>query len=295
MLRLPHHWIWDSWIADDGRTYHLFFLKAPRALQDPGRRHTASSIGHATSPDLVDWTVHDDALTPAENRWDDLSLWTGSVARGDDGVWRLYYTALNSGGRGVLDQRLGLAESDDLMTWRRVGDAPLLAVDPTWYKTLDGDDTASETWRDPLVVRDPAGDGWQTPPGLHVSPRRADAAATARQRAVLHLVGARRLGARAVGRRASGAVPRGARPLRRAPGAGSRRRLGVRRLPQPRAGGDPLVRDHRSGAGTSPGRRAGPARAGLRPDPAPAPGPGRCGCSDLSTPGSRSGRRRRPR
>jgi beta-fructofuranosidase len=27
-------------------------------------------------------------------RWDDLALWTGSVARGDDGVWRLFYGEL---------------------------------------------------------------------------------------------------------------------------------------------------------------------------------------------------------
>ena len=34
MLRLEDAWIWDSWIADDGERYHLFFLKAPRALED---------------------------------------------------------------------------------------------------------------------------------------------------------------------------------------------------------------------------------------------------------------------
>ena len=30
MLRLEHDWVWDSWVADDGERYHLFFLKAPR-------------------------------------------------------------------------------------------------------------------------------------------------------------------------------------------------------------------------------------------------------------------------
>jgi beta-fructofuranosidase len=161
MLRLPDDWIWDSWIADDGGTYHLFFLKAPRALTDPGLRHTAAAIGHATSSDLSTWEYHGEALSPAETGWDDLALWTGSVARGDDGVWRMYYTALNSaGGFGVRDQRLGMAESDDLMTWRRVGEKPLIDPDPRWYNTLDEDPAASETWRDPFVFRDPGGDGW---------------------------------------------------------------------------------------------------------------------------------------
>jgi beta-fructofuranosidase len=161
VLRLPDDWIWDSWIADDGELFHLYFLSAPRALADPARRHTAARIGHATSADLVDWEYHGEALGPSgQGGWDDLALWTGSVARGDDGVWRMYYTAVNSGGRGVFDQRIGLAESDDLFTWRRVGDGPIVAPDPRWYKTLDDGSGASETWRDPFVFGDPGGDGW---------------------------------------------------------------------------------------------------------------------------------------
>jgi beta-fructofuranosidase len=31
MLSLADYWIWDSWIADDGETYHLYFLQAPRS------------------------------------------------------------------------------------------------------------------------------------------------------------------------------------------------------------------------------------------------------------------------
>ena len=161
VLRLPEDWVWDSWIADDGERYHLFFLKAPRALGDARLRHTAARIGHATSTDLTQWDVHDDGLAPAVGRWDDLALWTGSVAPGDDGIWRLYYSALStSRGLGVLDQRIGMAESDDLFTWRRIGSAPLVVPDRRWYSTLDRDPAASGTWRDPFVFKDPAGDGW---------------------------------------------------------------------------------------------------------------------------------------
>ena len=32
MLRLEDHWVWDSWVADDGERFHLFFLKAPYAF-----------------------------------------------------------------------------------------------------------------------------------------------------------------------------------------------------------------------------------------------------------------------
>ncbi len=150
MLTSPDDWIWDSWIADDGERYHLFFLKAPRALGDPDLRHERARIGHASSLDLRDWEVHEDALGPNDTGFDDLALWTGSVARGEDGVWRMYYTALNTEGRGVKDQRIGLAESADLMTWRAVAE-PLVEPDPCHYRMVA--DGSSETWRDPFVFQ----------------------------------------------------------------------------------------------------------------------------------------------
>jgi beta-fructofuranosidase len=160
MLVSATHWIWDSWIADDADDYHLFYLQAPRTLGDAGLRHLAATVGHARSADLVDWEVLPEALGPTPGSWDDLSIWTGSTVRGDDGVWRMYYTATSTRGDGVRDQRLGLAESDDLITWRKIGGSPLLTPDPRWYKTLPEDVSASETWRDPQVFRDPGGDGW---------------------------------------------------------------------------------------------------------------------------------------
>ncbi len=160
MLRLDNSWVWDSWVADDGVDYHLFYLQAPRSLGDAGLRHTRATVGHARSRDLVEWEVLPDALGPTPGAWDDVAIWTGSVVRGDEGRWRMFYTAINSRGHGLRDQRLGLAESDDLITWRKVGREPLLAPDPRWYKTLPENGTASETWRDPFVFRDPDGDGW---------------------------------------------------------------------------------------------------------------------------------------
>ena len=161
MLRLEGDWVWDSWVADDGERYHLFYLKAARSLRDGNLRHTSASVGHAVSDDLRDWEVLPDALVPVPGAWDDLAIWTGSVVRGDDGRWRMFYTALSSRGYGVRDQRIGVAESDDLLTWRRPGQQPALSVDARWYQSIDEDDTVSETWRDPFVVRDEGGDGWQ--------------------------------------------------------------------------------------------------------------------------------------
>ncbi|HEX8092776.1 hypothetical protein [Jatrophihabitans sp.] len=65
MLRLPDDWVWDSWIADDGERYHLYLLRASRALLDPTLRHARATIGHASSLDLREWTYHGEAALVA--------------------------------------------------------------------------------------------------------------------------------------------------------------------------------------------------------------------------------------
>src|ERR671910_3530110 len=91
MLRLDDFYVWDSWIADDGDLYHLFFLQAPRSLGDPGMRHLSATVGHATSADLVHWDYRGECFGPAESGWDDLAIWTGSVVC-DGGHWRVFFT-----------------------------------------------------------------------------------------------------------------------------------------------------------------------------------------------------------
>ena len=49
MFKTSASWVWDFWFADDGERFHLFFLKASRALHDPDRRHWHATIGHAVS------------------------------------------------------------------------------------------------------------------------------------------------------------------------------------------------------------------------------------------------------
>ena len=160
MLHLPDHWVWDSWYVHDGQQHHAFFLRASRALHDPDRRHARASIGHAASPDLRSWTLLPDALVPADHgAWDDLATWTGSVLRGPDGRWYLFYTGVSRSDP-TLVQRIGLAVSDDLVHWQRHGTQPLLEADPRWYEKSSPDTPREEAWRDPWVFPDPDGDGW---------------------------------------------------------------------------------------------------------------------------------------
>ena len=158
-FRLNDHWVWDSWLADDGENYHLFFLRANRALIDPQRRHFSASIGHAVSSDLEDWTLLPDALVAADApAWDDLATWTGCTVRGHDGTWHLFYTGVSRAEDG-LQQRIGSATSEDLLTWTRSA-TPSLEADARWYEKLGEGTWADEAWRDPYVYFDPQSQLW---------------------------------------------------------------------------------------------------------------------------------------
>lgn len=160
MLTLSEFWVWDCWtVAHEGQ-HHLFFLKAPRSLGDPDRRHFNVTVGHAVSNDLRSWTLLPDALCPADKpAWDDYTTWTGSIVRGPDGRWHMFYTGTSRQERGLV-QRIGRADSDDLVTWRRVGTGAVTEADARWYERLGHAQWHDEAWRDPWVMRDPAGDGW---------------------------------------------------------------------------------------------------------------------------------------
>ncbi|HEY3409991.1 MAG TPA: family 43 glycosylhydrolase [Propionicimonas sp.] len=158
MLALPDSWVWDFWFADDGVTYHLFFLHAPKALKDPAARHYRASIGHAVSTDLTTWTRVTDALVHGEaGDFDELATWTGSVTKGPDGTWFLFYTGARLvDGKNV--QSIGYATSPDLFTWTKQGQ--VAAADGRWYERLDDNGWHDEAFRDPWVFADPDGNGW---------------------------------------------------------------------------------------------------------------------------------------
>src|SRR5260221_602315 len=161
MFALPDSWVWDFWFADDSEQYHLFFLYASRALHDPDVRHYRASIGHAVSADLENWTRVEDALVRADApAFDDLATWTGSVVRHPDGTWFLFYTGSTRGPGDKNVQRIGYATSQDLVTWRKSAENPVLSADPTWYETIASGEWHDEAFRDPWVFADPDGDGW---------------------------------------------------------------------------------------------------------------------------------------
>jgi beta-fructofuranosidase len=153
LLELVDKWIWDSWFVFDGSKHHVFYLSASRALGDPNRRHRHPIVGHAISDDLKNWTVVTDALIVSDSpAFDSWTTWTGSVVKGDDGRWWMFYTGTSREDGGDV-QAVGAAVSGDLMVWQKLGSDALVRADATWYEKLDKTVWHDEAWRDPWVFK----------------------------------------------------------------------------------------------------------------------------------------------
>ncbi len=159
---LAEHWVWDLWVADDGDRFHLYYLHAPMSLGDPHLRHRNARVGHAVSDDLREWTDLGVCLTPSGGAAVDAdATWTGSIVRGTDGTWRLFYT----GSRFLAPdsvaniETVALATSTDLHTWVKQPELALSA-DPALYETFGTSLWREEAWRDPWVMPAPHGTGW---------------------------------------------------------------------------------------------------------------------------------------
>jgi beta-fructofuranosidase len=159
----PGMWIWDNWFVHDGTRWHAFYLELPKAI-GPERRHKGNDfykhVGHATSTDLWHWQNEGPALGALSGTWNDRHIATGSILH-HAGKWWMFFT-----GRGQKEDGVGLALSDDLMTWK-TEPRPLFPLSDTFAKT--GHAPFQSPWRgephswigisDPYIYPEPI-DGW---------------------------------------------------------------------------------------------------------------------------------------
>ncbi|MFB9276423.1 glycoside hydrolase family 32 protein [Cohnella cellulosilytica] len=126
--------------------YHLFYQHNP-FLPEWGDIHW----GHATSPDLVNWTRKPIALTPSR----ELGEWhcySGCAVIDGDEV-KLFYSSIGRDERNATTgAQQWMAKSKDLQAWQKPVSNPLLTSE------LHGDVQITE-WRDPFVWKDV--DGWK--------------------------------------------------------------------------------------------------------------------------------------
>lgn len=150
MIELREDWVWDSWYAQDGNDLHAFYLKAPKSLGDPDKRHHNAQVGHSVSSDGITWHELPDALHRREGEYfDSKGIWTGSVVKFGE-MWHMFYTGIDTDSVGRI-QRIGHATSRDLETWDRAGNDPILTASGPWYATSETDPKEEEPFRDPWV------------------------------------------------------------------------------------------------------------------------------------------------
>lgn len=113
----------NPWVVRDADTYRLFY--------SGGDKNGKQRIGVATASvgDITNWTRTEPLFeTGAAGSFDAQWCVLPHVVRTHDDRWHLYYTGNAGSGSGLSAfPGLGLATSDDGITWTRHGDQPVLA------------------------------------------------------------------------------------------------------------------------------------------------------------------------
>lgn len=159
----PGMWIWDNWFVHEGSRWHAFYLELPKAV-GVDRRWTGNDlykhVGHAISEDLVHWQDAGPAVVALSGTWNDRHIATGSII-GHEGKWWMYFT-----GRGLKGDGVGLAVSNDLLTWKTEPEPlfPLIGGGATesataFESTWEGKPQRWAGISDPFIYPEPI-DGW---------------------------------------------------------------------------------------------------------------------------------------
>jgi hypothetical protein len=124
-------------IAPDG-VFHIFYMPG-RAGEGWVQQGNEVDFGHATSTDLVHWTIHPRVLSidPA-NEWKSRNVWAPHVIlRTSAGDFLMAYTGVDS----LVNQAIGIAVSPDLFAWTDMSvTAPAYYPDTSWANwSADGD------------------------------------------------------------------------------------------------------------------------------------------------------------
>ena len=83
----PGYEIKDHTIIYRRGLYHMFYIRGDQ-----------TSFGHASSPNLKHWTIHDTVLYTGPEEWDERRIWAPFIvdARGEIGYELMYYTGVNN-------------------------------------------------------------------------------------------------------------------------------------------------------------------------------------------------------
>lgn len=160
----PHNYMmWDNWYIVKDESIHLFHLQGVLNGFDYPKQTNQRGFGHAVSGDLLHWSEEAEVLSlynkELENEAD--FRYTGCTIE-NQGKYYTFYTMRKWAG-----QRIGVAMSDDLFSWKEYEGNPVIVPDKRWFITFSGNSSADNhaNWdrvdcRDMVVVKDKAGTGF---------------------------------------------------------------------------------------------------------------------------------------
>jgi hypothetical protein len=102
-------------------------------------------FGHASSEDLVHWTIHPRVLSIEAPGWKERNLWAPHILRAG-GSFQIHFTGVDSS----IAQQVGLASSVDLFNWEEPPSNPVYKPDTTWAEWQLGQ---WSNCRDPFVMQ----------------------------------------------------------------------------------------------------------------------------------------------
>jgi len=136
--------------------YHLYFIES---LPD-GPIHYLDReqwLGHATSPDLRNWTRQDSILPVVPGTWEEGFVWAPEVLEDPQGGgWYLFYTGADTSS--VVRQRMGMAYSTNLYDWERDEDNPV--YEPVYWTDWQNPLYLMANCRDPELFQVPGDENW---------------------------------------------------------------------------------------------------------------------------------------
>jgi predicted GH43/DUF377 family glycosyl hydrolase len=134
-------WVESPTVVKVGSTFYMWYTGVQAATQ--------FRIGMATSTDGVNWTKHpsNPVFEPEPaNDWENAFVYAPAVV--SDGTrFRMWYVGLNAV-TFLSASRIGLACSDDGVTWRRLGSNPVLDVGQTGSWDQNGPFVPTVVYRD---------------------------------------------------------------------------------------------------------------------------------------------------
>jgi len=130
-----------SFIEHEG-VMHVFYNRSWIGYDWP-ERYT-DTIGHATTTDLIHWTIHTPVLAVSPDDFGTYQVWSPTVFR-FNGKFYMIYTGVNEN----VAQAPCLATSDDLFHWTKYADNPLYTPGP-WS---NWDESRWADCRDSFVIQ----------------------------------------------------------------------------------------------------------------------------------------------